>query len=102
MIDITFILKAIGIIIIGIATRFIIPYFKSKTTNETQQKIYNLVRIAVQAAEQIMDLNSGEDKKEYVVKWLAARNLQIDSKELDAMIESAVYEMKHAFLIENT
>lgn len=99
MIDITFIFRAIILIIAGVVAKFVIPYFKAKTTSEDQAKIYTLVQIAVQAAEQIITATgAGAEKKKYVQEWLAARNLTIDDTALDAMIESAVYEMKHSFI----
>ena len=72
----------------------VIPYIKSKTTVEQQQEISAWVKIAVSAAEQIYKgVGRGEEKKEYVLNWLAEKGIKIDADELDAMIESAVYEL---------
>ena len=57
------------------------------------------VRIAVTAAEQIYNgTGRGQEKKKYVEDWLKAHGVTVDSEKLDAMIESAVYELKNGFL----
>ena len=40
----------------------------------------------------------GPGKKKYVEDWLKAHGVTVDSEKLDAMIESAVYELKNGFL----
>ena len=93
-VDITPILEAVVSLIAVIITVIIIPYIKSKTTVAQQQEISAWVKIAVSAAEQIYKgVGRGEEKKEYVLNWLAEKGIKIDADELDAMIESAVYEL---------
>ena len=49
-------------------------------------------------AEQIyVGAGRGEEKKAYVLEWLAARNITVDTDKLDAMIEAAVYELGKEF-----
>ena len=95
-VDITPILEAVVSLIAVVITVIVIPYIKSKTTVEQQQEISAWVKIAVSAAEQIYKgIGRGEEKKEYVLNWLAEKGIKIDANELDAMIESAVYELSN-------
>ena len=93
--DITKVIEAIFTLICVCITTFLIPYIKSKTSKETQEKILALIKIAVSAAEQLYaGKGRGEEKKQYVVEWLQARNIKYDHAKIDAMIEAAVYELK--------
>ena len=52
------------------------------------------------AAEQIYTGSGrGAEKKEYVLNWLHEHGVTVDESKLDAMIESAVYELKNSGLI---
>ena len=58
------------------------------------------MKIAVTAAEQIyVGTGRGPEKKLYVVEWLADRNITVDTNQIDALIESAVYELNNAAVI---
>ena len=90
-------LAVIGLLSIVITT-FLIPYIKSKTSNEQQQMLSVLVKTAVQAAEQIYTgTGLGEQKKEWVVKFLKDKGIAVDSApiwaEVEALIEAFVYAM---------
>ena len=103
--DITFLIEAIATLIGVCITTFLIPYLKSKTSKENQEEINSWVKIAVSAAEQIYTGSGrGEEKKAYVVKWLADHGVKYDESKVDAMIEAAVYDLKQNALItvENT
>ncbi|MEI6296270.1 MAG: phage holin, LLH family [bacterium] len=77
-----------------LVTSFLVPYIKSKTTAEQLANVKFWVEIAVKAAEQIFDIpESGEDKKAYVLKFLATKGIVLTVEELNALIESAVKEL---------
>lgn len=96
MTDITPIIEAIVTLLVALISAFVIPYIKSKTSVEQQQEIEAWVKIAVTAAEQIYTGSGrGAEKKAYVVEWLETRNLKVDEKKLDALIESAVYQLSN-------
>lgn len=98
--DMTTILEAVIALIGAIITAIVIPYIKRKTTAEQRKAIAEWIKIAVTAAEQIYKgQGRGEEKKAYVLNWLKARNIVIDESALDAMIESAVYELTAGFLV---
>ena len=93
--DITPIVEAIIALIGTVITVILIPYIKSKTNVEQQKEIYAWVQIAVAAAEQIYKgIGRGEEKKQYVLDWLNQQGIKVNSDEIDAMIESAVHQLK--------
>ena len=97
--NITPIIEAVFALIAAIVTAVVVPYIKSRTTAAQQTEIAAWVRIAVTAAEQIYNgTGRGQEKKKYVEDWLKAHGVTVDSEKLDAMIESAVYELKNGFL----
>lgn len=97
--NITPIIEAVFALIAAIVTAVVVPYIKSRTTAAQQTEIAAWVRIAVTAAEQIYNGTvRGQEKKKYVEDWLKAHGVTVDSEKLDAMIESAVYELKNGFL----
>lgn len=100
MFDITVIVKAVFTLIAVVITAIVIPYIRSKTTATQQAEINGWVAIAVAAAEQIYAGHGrGSEKKQYVLNWLAAHNMTVDSDKLDAMIEAAVYELKNGLIV---
>lgn len=77
----------------------VIPWIKSKTTAEQQREVNAWTRIAVTAAEQIYSGSGrGEEKKQYVLNWLRAHGIEVDEAKLEALIESAVYELKYGII----
>ena len=93
--NITTIIQAVFALIAAVITVIVIPYIKSKTTAQQQAEINAWVKIAVSAAEQIYNGSGrGPEKKAYVLEWLKQRGITVDEAKLDAMIESAVYELK--------
>lgn len=97
--NITPIIEAALLLLAAIFTTVVIPYIKSKTTAQQQTEINAWVRIAVSAAEQIFNGSGrGPEKKAYVLEWLRQRGITVDEAKLDAMIESAVYELKSGVL----
>jgi hypothetical protein len=75
----------------------IIPFVRAKTTKQNWDNAMFWVKLAVQSAEQIYTgTGLGDKKKEYVEKFLAEHNIQLDSAQLDVAIEAAVKEIKDA------
>lgn len=70
------------------------PYIKARTSEAKQKKIWNLVLILVQAAEQIFNTpGAGQDKKAYVLHALNQKGIKIDAAKLDILIEAAVFQL---------
>ena len=93
--DYTMIIKGVITILMALITMFVIPWLKSKTTEEQFNDILKWVKIAVQAAEMIYkESGMGKAKKAYVESFLNDLGIVYDKKEIDALIESAVLELK--------
>ena len=96
--DITPIVNAVIALAAAVVTAVLIPWIKSKTTAAQREEINAWVKIAVTAAEQIYTgTGKGKEKKDYVLKFLEEKNLKIDEKSVDLMIESTVKNMNVAF-----
>ena len=97
--NITPIIETVFALIAAVITAIVIPYIRSKTTAQQQTEINAWVRIAVSAAEQIyVGSGRGQEKKAYVINWLAEHGVTLDETRLDAMIEAAVYDLKKGLL----
>ena len=95
MIDLTPVFNAIIALATALATAFLIPWIRSKTTAEQRDELLIWVDIAVAAAEQIFTGSGrGDEKKEYVLKFLEERGFKVDFETLNMLIESAVKELK--------
>lgn len=95
--DITQIVSLVIAVMGLILTAVFMPYIKAKVSSEKLSTVYTIVKIAVNAAEQIFGSRMGQQKKQYVIDYLAAEGLYVDAdvieSELNAMIEAAVYEL---------
>ena len=69
--DLTPIIQVAIILISTIITSFLIPWIKSKTTQEQWQTIQNIAKVAVYAAEVLYKGSGrGEEKLEYVMTYI--------------------------------
>ena len=94
--DITQIVIAVIGLMISAVSVYLIPYIRSKTTEEQRSKIRMWARIAVEAAEMIFrEAGSGALKYQYVLDFLEAKGFQLNEQELKIFIESAVLEMRN-------
>ena len=99
MMDFTPIFQALIALAAAIVTGILIPYIKSKTNAQQQETIIQWIAIAVSAAEQIYaGPGRGEEKKAYVLQWLADRGMKLDGQAVDAAIEAAVYRLKEGII----
>lgn len=97
--DITTIIEAVFALVAAVITAIVIPYIKSRTTAQQQAEINAWVKIAVAAAEQIYTGSGrGEEKKSYVLNWLAEHGITMDEDRINALIEAAVYDLNHGLL----
>jgi len=80
----------IGLLISGV----LIPYLKSKTTENQREDIKFWVGIAVMSAEKQFDLaGQGQVKKEYVKDFIRTKNLNITDEQLDQLIIATVEKL---------
>lgn len=96
--DYTQIIIGLITLFIGVIDCFLIPWLKEKYDNAKFERFLKYVKIAVQAAEQIIDKSEYEAKKQYVIQFLNGRGIKFDEAVVDAAIESAVIEMKNELL----
>lgn len=92
-IDLTPVLELVVTVASLLITTFLIPFLKSKLTAEQQKKLKEYVSIAVGAAEQLYGSKAGQQKKEYVVRFLLSKGLVFDIDEVTALIENEVYKL---------
>lgn len=97
MVDLTQIVVAILTLVFSLVSAFLIPYIKTKTTEEQFNTIKLWVKVAVQAAEMLyVGSGRGEEKKAYVVEFLNSKGFTLNTEEIDNLIESAVLELKQS------
>lgn len=97
MVDLTQIIVAVLTLIFSLISAFLIPYLKTKVSNEQFTTIQMWVKIAVQAAEMIYTgTGRGEEKKEYVLDFLNSKGFSLNIGEIENLIEAAVLELKQA------
>ncbi len=97
MIDLTQLFIALLGLLCTLITYRVIPYIKSRTTAQQQAQIKQWVGIAVSAAEQLFSGSGlGNKKKAYVLKFLQDKGFTVDEAALNVLIESAVWQLKHA------
>lgn len=95
MIDLTPVVNAIIALIAAAISVFLIPWIKEKIEAEKLEQVMGWVTIAVEAAEQIYrESGMGAKKKAYVLDFLAKKGITLDVDSIDAMIESAVLDLK--------
>lgn len=95
MIDITNIISTGLALIIALISTFLIPWLKNKVSAEKFEQIKEWTKVAVQAAEMIYNgVGRGEEKKTYVINYLNSKGFKVDTTTIDALIESAVLDLK--------
>ena len=84
-----------------IITSYLVPYLKSKYTNEQLTNLVTYIKTLVRCAEQIYTQEQWKEKKAFVmmrvcefVKEICKIDLTTD--ELDALVEGIVNEIKNA------
>lgn len=94
MIDITPIVNAVIALLAAGVSVFLIPWIKSKTTDAQRKELLEWVKIGVAAAEQLYKgQGRGEEKKKYVLEFLASMGFTVDEEAVNAAIEAAVNQL---------
>lgn len=92
-INITPIAQAIIALVAALISAFVIPWIKSKATNERIADFIRWVEIAVAAAEQLYESTDGEAKKDYVVNYLRGKGITMNEEDVENAIEAAVIKL---------
>lgn len=94
MIDITPIINAVIALAAAGVSVFLIPWIKSKTTDEQRKELLEWVKIGVAAAEQLYKgAGRGEEKKQYVIDFLKQKGFKVDEESVSNAIEAAVKQL---------
>lgn len=96
MIDLTYVIAVAIALFLAILTCIIRPYISQKLSAEQLAEMKTWTKYAVEAAEMIfIGSGRGEEKKEFVIKFLQDKGFTIDTEIVNIMIESAVLELKN-------
>lgn len=93
MIDLTQIVQALVALLAAIITVKVIPWIKSKATNEQQAGMLATIKVLVYAAEQLYGAGKGDEKLAWVEASLQAQGYSLDTSLIKGMIESQVKEL---------
>ena len=94
MIDITPIVNAVIALLAAGVSVFLIPWIKSKTTDEQRKELLEWVKIGVAAAEQLYEgQGRGEEKKQYVLDFLKQKGYKVDEESVVNAIEAIVKQL---------
>ena len=95
MIDLTPIVNAFITLIWLLLTTFLIPWIRTKISNEKLKEIQKWTSVGVKAAEMIYtESGMGDAKKKYVRKFLESKGYKLDIETVDALIEATVRDMQ--------
>lgn len=95
MIDLTPIVNAFITLIGLLLTTFLIPWIRTKISNEKLKEIQKWTSVGVKAAEMIYtESGMGDVKKKYVRKFLESKGYKLDIETVDALIEATVRDMQ--------
>ena len=93
--DYTQIISAVIALISALVSAFLIPWLKTKIDANKLRTIKTYVEIGVKAAEQLYAATDGEEKKAYVINFLAEHGIRFDVSTIDQLIEAAVLQLHH-------
>lgn len=92
------VIKIVVMLAALVITRYLVPWIREKIGAEKLNEIEKWVRFAVLKAQQVMQSETGTDKKAYVTQFLKelliAKNISISDEQLEVLIEAAVKQMK--------
>ena len=97
--DLTFnLLKIIVSVACALISYYLIPVLKEKVKEAKYKDLVNAITVAVEAAEQTFkESGMGKFKKEdviiFITGWLNENKIEISAKQLDKLIESAVFQL---------
>lgn len=95
---VTMIVKVVFAVISVLITTYVIPWIKSKMSNEKYNELIIFIGKCVGAAEKIYTPEEWVEKKQYVLSLAEAKmnslGVLISADELNSLIEGMVYSVK--------
>lgn len=88
------------VVVLSIISHYAVPYLKSAAKAHLNEEMLIVIERAVRYAEQtITGEKKGKEKlnmvQMYISEWLKKKGIEMDAKDLNVLIESAVYIMKN-------
>lgn len=96
MIDLTPIINLIIALIGAVIAVFVIPWLKKNISQQDMDKMMELIKIAVYAAQQLHWDKSGDERKQYVLDFLAENGYDINDQAVLNAIEAEVLKLHKA------
>ena len=93
MTNLTPVINAAIALIAALITAFVIPWIKRNTSAKDREELLKWVEIAVMAAQQLYHQLDGEERKKYVLDFLAQKGYDVRSEEIENAIEAAVLKL---------
>lgn len=93
-IDLTPFLQALIALLASLVTYKLVPWIKSKVTQQQFENLNAAARVAVYAAEQIFANGDNAKKLDYAVQQVMSAGFDLNSDVIRAAVEQAVYELK--------
>jgi len=93
MTDLTPVINAFIALVATIITAFVVPWIKRNTSAQAREALLKWVVIAVMAAQQLHYQLKGEERKQYVLDFLAQKGYDVSSEEIENAIEAAVLKL---------
>ena len=95
-IDLTAIIEAIISIVVSIIAYKLIPWIKTKTTNEQQALLRATIKTLVFAADQLYGAGEGAAKLDYVVEQLEEKGFTADRAAIEAIVKENIVALHTA------
>ena len=95
LLDLTQLAQTIISLAAGIVSLYLVPWLRSKLTNEQLSKAKSWVQIAVYAAEKLYGAGNGDQKLVYAEEILRKHGIRLDTATLKAMIDAQIKEMEN-------
>ena len=95
--DLTEIVNAVIALVAAVLTVFVVPMLKKRCQSHSVEQLLVWVDIGVAAAEQLFECSQGQEKKQYVLDFLARQGYDLDSAQVANAVEAAVLKL-HASL----
>ena len=90
--------KAIVSVVLILISAYLVPWLKTYIGDAKYQQILDMAETAVQAAEKKYTVEEWAQKKAYVVNMVSRKakdiGIEIEEKEIDAIVEGMVYAIK--------
>ena len=93
MTDLTPVINAFIALVAALITAFVIPWIKRNTSAKDREELLKWVEIAVMAAQQLHHQLKVEERKKYVLDFLAQKGYDVENEEIENAIEAAVLKL---------